>query len=98
LNNNSRILRKPPILNRLYTYLNLPSTLPPVPRLYLYSKIDELIPYKDVEAHGREARERGVEVRMERFEKSTHVGHARVEGERYWKAIGEVWRKSQEGK
>jgi len=55
-----------------------------------------LIPYKDVEKHGLEAREKGVEVRMERFEKSSHVGHARVEGERYWNAIEEVWGRSQE--
>jgi len=93
-----RVLRKPPILNRLYSYLNESTTLPPVPRLYLYSTKDELIPYKDVEEHGLEAREKGVEVRMERFEKSSHVGHARVEGERYWNAIEEVWGRSQEGK
>ncbi|GAA5882670.1 hypothetical protein JCM16303_006537 [Sporobolomyces ruberrimus] len=89
------ILRKPPILNRLYSYLNLPTTLPRVPRLYIYSKPDELIPYKDVEAHGRTAREElGVEVRMEEFVGTSHVGHLRGDPERYWKCVEEVWRKS----
>ncbi|GAA5904719.1 uncharacterized protein JCM6883_003884 [Sporobolomyces salmoneus] len=90
------ILRKPPILNRLYSYLNLPTSLPRVPRLYLYSKLDELIPYKDVEAHADEAETKlGVKVRKERFEKTSHVGHVRGDPERYWSAIEEVWRESR---
>ncbi|GAA5956521.1 hypothetical protein JCM3765_003471 [Sporobolomyces pararoseus] len=89
------ILRKPPILNRLYAYLNQPTSLPPVPRLYLYSKIDELIPCKDVEAHAKQAEEElGVSVRKERFEKTSHVGHVRGDPERYWKSVEELWKAS----
>ncbi|GAA5977917.1 hypothetical protein JCM5350_006266 [Sporobolomyces pararoseus] len=89
------ILRKPPILNRLYSYLNEPTSLPPVPRLYLYSKIDELIPYKDVEAHARQAEEElGIKVKKEKFEKTSHVGHMRGDPERYWKSVEELWKSS----
>jgi hypothetical protein len=96
-------LRKPPILNRLFDYLNLPNNLPPVSRLYIYSKIDELIPYKDVEEHARQAKEElgirgggeGGEVRLEKFENTSHVGHMRGDPERYWNSIQKVWRDSK---
>ncbi|GAA6058848.1 hypothetical protein JCM10212_002792 [Sporobolomyces blumeae] len=92
------IVRKKPLLNRLYDWLNSPSALPPVPRLYFYSLIDLLIPYKDVEAHARTARERGIDVRTEKFDKTPHVTHARSEPERYWGKVAELWRESGEKK
>ncbi|BGP47487.1 hypothetical protein JCM10450v2_003339 [Rhodotorula kratochvilovae] len=89
------IKRQPPILSRLSSYLNS-SAFPAVPRLYLYSDIDKLVPCADVERHAAAARAAGVEVRTERFDGTPHVAHARVEPERYWGAIQEVWEKSGE--
>ncbi|GAA6019974.1 hypothetical protein JCM11491_006727 [Sporobolomyces phaffii] len=91
------VSRKRPILDRLYSYLNDPSTLPTVPRLYLYSKVDELIPYRDVERHAAAAAARSVPVpvRTERFDATSHVGHVRGDPERYWRAIEETWRDSR---
>lgn len=83
------LLRRPPILLTLSKYLT--TSLPPVPRLYLYSTTDLLIPLADVEAHADAAKERGVQVRMEKFEGTDHVAHARREPERFWGAVKEVW-------
>lgn len=65
---------------------------------YLYSPVDELIPPEDVERHAAEARSRSAvrDVRLERFEKSPHVAHARTDPERYWRAIRRIWEESAE--
>ncbi|GAA6056047.1 hypothetical protein JCM3770_006998 [Rhodotorula araucariae] len=89
------IRRQPPILSRLSAYLNS-RAFPPVPRLYLYSDIDKLVPCADVERHAAAARTAGVEVRTERFDGTPHVAHARVEPKRYWGAIQELWEQSGE--
>ncbi|ORY74512.1 hypothetical protein BCR35DRAFT_321910 [Leucosporidium creatinivorum] len=83
------LLRRPPTLLALSDYLN--TSLPPVPRVYLYSTTDLLIPSADVVAHAKAAKGRGVQVRMEEFEETEHVAHARKEPERYWGAVKEVW-------
>lgn len=92
------IRQQPGTLARISAYLNSPTSLPPVPRLYLYSPIDELIPPEDVERHAAQARtEAGVtDIRMEKFEKSPHVAHARTDPERYWSAVKRVWEESGE--
>ncbi|KWU43284.1 DUF829-domain-containing protein [Rhodotorula sp. JG-1b] len=94
----SMIRQQPGTLARISAYLNSPTSLPPVPRLYLYSPIDELIPPEDVERHAAQARiEAGVtDIRMEKFEKSPHVAHARTDPERYWGAVQRVWEESGE--
>ncbi|GAA6041266.1 hypothetical protein JCM8097_001305 [Rhodosporidiobolus ruineniae] len=84
------IRRRPPVLTRLSLYLNSPS-FPSVPRLYLYSEADELVPFTDVEHHAAEAKKRGVEVKTVRFEGTPHVAHARAEPERYWGAVKTFW-------
>ncbi|GAA5987260.1 hypothetical protein JCM11641_003385 [Rhodosporidiobolus odoratus] len=88
------ILRQPPGLTRLSRYLN--TSLPPVSRLYLYSREDALVPFADVENHASEARKKGVGVRMERFEGTQHVAHARKESFRYWDAVKRLWEESGE--
>ncbi|OLN86192.1 Transmembrane protein 53 [Colletotrichum chlorophyti] len=60
-------------------------------RAYLYSKEDEMIYWGDVERHAAEAREVGFKVRQERFVGSPHVAHARLDGERYWGTVKELW-------
>ncbi|KAG0658291.1 hypothetical protein C6P46_005842 [Rhodotorula mucilaginosa] len=96
----SMIRRQPGTLARISAYLNSPSSLPPVPRLYLYSPIDELIPPEDVERHAAQAKtEAGVtDIRMEKFENSPHVAHARTDPERYWSAVKRVWDEAGEQK
>ncbi|KAK4454844.1 hypothetical protein QBC34DRAFT_445254 [Podospora aff. communis PSN243] len=62
-----------------------------VRRGYVYSEGDEFVGWRDVEGHAEEARRRGFEVVMEKFEGSGHVNHARVDGERYWGLVKRVW-------
>lgn len=58
---------------------------------YIYSDADELVPWKDVEEHAALAStsthgNRVVE--LERFSGTPHVGHMRVDPERYWGNVG----------
>ncbi|KAG1746457.1 hypothetical protein EDB19DRAFT_358349 [Suillus lakei] len=61
------------------------------PRLYLFSRKDELVSWQEVTRHAETAKERGMDVHCELFEESAHVAHARVEPERYWTSVQEVW-------
>ncbi|KAG2132949.1 hypothetical protein DEU56DRAFT_889024 [Suillus clintonianus] len=61
------------------------------PRLYLFSRKDKLILWQEVMHHAKTAKERGMDVRCELFEESEHVMHIRVEPERYWSSVQEVW-------
>lgn len=75
-------------------------------RLYLYSKADEVVGWRDVERHVRLARklmvkkkskkgggddERQGLVKAERFEKATHCALVMEDEERYWRAVRESW-------
>ena len=62
-----------------------------IPRLYLYSQVDEMVPWMEVEAHAEGARKAWLDVRMERFRGSAHVAHARTDLERYWGMVKKVW-------
>ncbi|KAK4186506.1 hypothetical protein QBC35DRAFT_268320 [Podospora australis] len=65
-----------------------------VRRTYIYSQGDRLVKWVDVENHGKEAKEKGFrEVRMERFEGTEHVAHARggVNEGRYWGLVKGTW-------
>jgi len=61
------------------------------PRLYVYSKVDQLIPWQDVEGHIHAVEAAGMDVRSEVFEKSAHVQHAIEDPKRYWSAIAGLW-------
>ena len=84
----SRILKMRTTLNKYVLLLWFSKR---TPRLYLYSQADEMVPWTEVEAHAEEARKAGLDVRMERFEGSPHVAHARTDPERYWGAVKKVW-------
>lgn len=59
-----------------------------VPRLYIYSTADRMVPAPDVEAHAEEARRAGYsEVANLRFEASGHCAHASRYAEQYWGGI-----------
>jgi hypothetical protein len=62
------------------------------PRCYLYSEKDALIAWQDVHEHASESVLRGIPVQEVLFEESGHVGHAKMEPGRYWRAVEETWR------
>ncbi|KAK3386743.1 hypothetical protein B0H63DRAFT_140417 [Podospora didyma] len=63
-----------------------------VRRTYIYSEADHLVDWRDVEAHAGDARLKGFEdVRVERFNGTAHVAHARGDQERYWRLVRETW-------
>ena len=64
---------------------------PDVPRLYIYSKADQLVPYQDVKSHGDDARIKGYGATSEVvFEASAHCAHAMVHKEQYWEAVAGI--------
>ena len=69
----------------------LPWTNVKTPRLYIYSDNDQLVAQKDVAEHIAEAKELGFNVRAEYFKGSSHVSHARLDPDRYWDAVRNVW-------
>ncbi|TFK63304.1 hypothetical protein BDN72DRAFT_882181 [Pluteus cervinus] len=64
------------------------------PRLYLYSRKDELVAFRDVERHAAEAKAAAGlrDVRLETFEDTPHVAHATKYPDRYWGAVKDLWR------
>ncbi|CAM1504968.1 Fc.00g106050.m01.CDS01 [Cosmosporella sp. VM-42] len=65
-------------------------------KLYLYSKEDEIIGWKDIEDHAAEAKEKGYRTDGVLFDGSGHVGHARLFPERYWTSIQGAWKQAIE--
>ncbi|OJZ85394.1 hypothetical protein ASPFODRAFT_47981 [Aspergillus luchuensis CBS 106.47] len=60
-------------------------------RLYLYSRIDGMIPWKDVEGHMIEASRRGYPVTGVSFEDGKHCGLVMGDERRYWDAVERAW-------
>ncbi|KAG8755949.1 hypothetical protein FRC11_005633 [Ceratobasidium sp. 423] len=93
--------QKEDTFTQLHRELNEPRLLPQhVPRTYIYSDVDEIIPSSSVEGHAKKAREliggdAGPElVRLVKFEGSMHVAHARKDGKRYWGEVVRTWEAS----
>ncbi|KAG1883196.1 hypothetical protein F4604DRAFT_1576483, partial [Suillus subluteus] len=61
------------------------------PRLYLFSRKDNLVSCQEVTRHAETAKERGMDVYCELFEESAHVAHLLAEPERHWSSVQEVW-------
>lgn len=82
-----RLSRKPDAVSRGRKLINdkrLLHSVGAMRRCYMYSDGDRLIDCKDVETHAAEAEASGWKVRREKFQGSQHVGHMRVDPERYW--------------
>ena len=62
------------------------------PRLYVYSRTDQLTRTEEVQSHIHQASQAGFDVRTEVFEDTPHVAHARIEPKRYWAAVDKLWR------
>lgn len=63
------------------------------PRVYLYSKADQMVDWTEVEDHANQAVEKGWSAEKVRFMASPHVGHILEDGERYWGAVMDAWEK-----
>ncbi|KAK3214026.1 hypothetical protein GRF29_28g1815303 [Pseudopithomyces chartarum] len=61
------------------------------PRVYLYSKADEMVGHDEVEEHADQAEAQGWNVTRVRFERSAHAGHIREDEGRYWGAVKTAW-------
>lgn len=62
---------------------------PEVPRLYMYSRADQLVPWQDVKSHADDAKSKGYKKTNElMFESSAHCAHAMSHKDQYWQAIG----------
>lgn len=65
-------------------------------RTYMYSTVDKMVDWRHVEHHAAEAKSKGYQnVRLERFEGSAHVSHARIDEERYWRIVTETWERAR---
>jgi hypothetical protein len=62
------------------------------PRVYLYSKADEMVGWEEVEEHADDAEGLGRHVKKVRFETSAHTGHIREDEGAYWGAVLEAWK------
>ncbi|KAF2634096.1 DUF829-domain-containing protein [Massarina eburnea CBS 473.64] len=63
-----------------------------VPRVYLYSKTDEMVGWEEVEEHADEAEAVGRSVTTVKFETSAHAGHVREDEGKYWGAVMDAWK------
>jgi hypothetical protein len=62
------------------------------PRVYVYSKTDRMVGWKDVEYNAHLAKQNGYEVSTEMYENTEHVGHLRQDPQRYWAVVKSVLR------
>ncbi|CAE6413969.1 unnamed protein product [Rhizoctonia solani] len=87
------------LITKLHRELNEPKLLPQhIPRTYMYSDVDELIPAESVERHAKRAkdligRDTGI-VKLAKFQGSPHVAHARRDPKRYWDTVVLTWEAS----
>lgn len=68
-----------------------------VPRVYLYSRADQMVGFEEADEHAGNAESKGWDVTRVRFEKSAHCGHVREDEAKYWAAIMEAWKKGPRG-
>ncbi|KAF8707707.1 hypothetical protein RHS03_03579, partial [Rhizoctonia solani] len=90
---------KEDLVAKLKRELNEAKLLPQlIPRTYMYSDADELIPAESVEGHAAKAKELvGGDsdiVKLVKFRGSPHVAHARKDPKRYWDTVVQTWEAS----
>ncbi|KAF8839523.1 hypothetical protein BDN67DRAFT_1012247 [Paxillus ammoniavirescens] len=83
------------VMEYLKMQLSRPRLLPwmnaETPRLYIFSRKDDLVPWQEVQQHAEAARKASLNVRCEMFEESGHVAHMRLDPKRYWASVQDVW-------
>jgi alpha-beta hydrolase superfamily lysophospholipase len=89
------IRRQRPIFEQMREELNqariLPWTNKKTPRLYIYSDTDKMVQQRAVEEHIAEAKGLGFNIKAEYFKGSSHVSHVRLDADRYWAAVKDIW-------
>jgi len=61
-------------------------------RLYIYSKGDQIVGWKDVESHAKNAKEKHIgKVKTQLWPQSGHVGHMMKDKEKYWELVRKLW-------
>lgn len=86
------VFRRDNIVTKIRERLNDPQLMSSTcPRIYLYSKADEMVWWEDVEEHAAKARQRGWQVNCVRFTSSSHVNHPKEDATRYWNAVKAAW-------
>ncbi|KAI6083043.1 DUF829-domain-containing protein [Hypoxylon rubiginosum] len=86
--------REPSGIYSCRVFLDHAMATPRALRLYMYSKLDDLIWWEDLEAQADIAKSRGYTTILEMFEDSPHVGHMRTHPDQYWGAIDKWWKAS----
>lgn len=67
-----------------------------IKRCYMYSEVDPMVWWQDIEDHAQEAVERGFVVQLEKFEGTGHCAHVRLGGGmRYWAIVNTLWQATQ---
>jgi hypothetical protein len=64
-----------------------------VPRVYLYSRADQMVLFEEADEHADVAEGKGWDVTRVRFENSSHCGHLREDEAKYWGAVMEAWKR-----
>lgn len=60
-------------------------------RAYIYGQKDNMVDWRHVECHARQAKDKGYNVRTELFPDSPHVAHLRTDETRYMRIVAETW-------
>ena len=82
------IFKRENIISQIRRQLVDPTLFPiAAPRVYIYSKTDKMVGWKDVEYNAQLAKDAGYQVQTERYENTEHVGHLRKDPQRYWDAV-----------
>jgi hypothetical protein len=68
------------------------------PRVYLYSKADQMVGDDEVDEHADAAIAMGRDVVKVRFENSPHAGHVREDESKYWGAVMDAWKRGSRSK
>ncbi|KAH7330727.1 hypothetical protein B0J17DRAFT_771925 [Rhizoctonia solani] len=83
------------LVTKLHRELNEPKLLPQhIPRTYIYSDADELIPAESVEGHAGKVKQDAGAVKLVKFQGSPHVAHARQDPKKYWGTVVQTWEAS----
>lgn len=64
-----------------------------VPRVYLYSRADQMVGFEEADEHADIAEAKGWNVTRVQFQNSAHCGHVREDEAKYWNAILEAWKR-----
>jgi hypothetical protein len=82
------IFKRENVITRVRRELNDPAFFPiGAKKIFLYSPLDAMVGWEDVERNAKEAEQAGYSVQMVKFDESKHVGHIMEDPERYWGAV-----------